>query len=52
MEFEIDKKLGIKGPDDVAKMGIAAYNDECRKIVMRYAGDWEEIVGRMGRWIG
>lgn len=33
-------------------MGIAAYNDECRKIVMRYAGDWEEIIGRMGRWIG
>lgn len=19
---------------------------------MRYAGDWEEIVGRLGRWIG
>lgn len=52
MEFEIDKKLGIKGPEDVAKMGIAAYNDECRKIVMRYASEWEEIVGRMGRWIG
>lgn len=52
VEYEIDKKLGIKGPDDVAKMGIAAYNDECRKIVMRYAGDWEEIVGRLGRWIG
>jgi isoleucyl-tRNA synthetase len=52
VEFEIDKKLNIKGPDDVAKMGIAAYNDECRKIVMRYAGDWEEIIGRMGRWIG
>lgn len=52
MEYEIDKKLGIKGPDDVAKMGIAAYNDECRKIVMRYASDWEQIVGRLGRWIG
>jgi isoleucyl-tRNA synthetase len=52
VEFEIDKKLNIKGPDDVAKMGIAAYNDECRKIVMRYAGDWENIIGRMGRWIG
>jgi hypothetical protein len=33
-------------------MGIAAYNDECRKIVMRYSSDWEQIVGRMGRWIG
>ncbi|XP_012540507.2 isoleucine--tRNA ligase, cytoplasmic isoform X2 [Monomorium pharaonis] len=51
VENEIDKKLGIKGPDDVAKMGIAAYNQECRNIVMRYAKEWQEIVGRMGRWI-
>ncbi|KAG4067135.1 hypothetical protein HA402_000126 [Bradysia odoriphaga] len=51
VEFEIDKKLNIRGPDDVAKIGIATYNAECRKIVMRYAEDWEKIVGRMGRWI-
>ncbi|XP_075235221.1 isoleucyl-tRNA synthetase [Lycorma delicatula] len=51
VEFEIDKTLGIKGPDDVAKMGIASYNNECRKIVMRYATEWETIVGRIGRWI-
>ncbi|XP_054281987.1 isoleucine--tRNA ligase, cytoplasmic [Macrosteles quadrilineatus] len=51
VEFEIDKNLGIKGPADVAKMGIAAYNNECRKIVMRYASEWETIVTRIGRWI-
>ncbi|XP_071568513.1 isoleucine--tRNA ligase, cytoplasmic [Temnothorax nylanderi] len=51
VENEIDKKLGIKGPDDVARMGIAAYNRECRNIVMRYAEEWQMIVGRMGRWI-
>ena len=50
-EYEIDKTLGIKGPEDVAKMGIAAYNNECRQIVMRYAQEWEDIVERMGRWI-
>mgnify|MGYP002378634375 CR=1 FL=1 len=32
-------------------MGIAAYNNECRQIVMRYAQEWEDIVERMGRWI-
>lgn len=32
-------------------MGIANYNKECRSIVMRYAGEWEKIVGRIGRWI-
>lgn len=51
VEFEIDKTLNIKGPEDVAKMGIAAYNKECRSIVMRYAEEWEKIVNRMGRWI-
>lgn len=33
-------------------MGIDKYNAECRKIVMRYANDWETIVTRLGRWIG
>jgi isoleucyl-tRNA synthetase len=41
VEYEIDKTLGIKTPDDVKKMGVAAYNAECRKIVMRYAQEWE-----------
>lgn len=51
VEYEIDKKLGIKGPEDVAKMGIAKYNEECRSIVMKYATEWETTVNRMGRWI-
>lgn len=51
VEYEIDKLLGIKGPEDVEKMGIDKYNAECRKIVMRYAREWEEIVTRLGRWI-
>ncbi|XP_074499398.1 isoleucine--tRNA ligase, cytoplasmic [Sebastes fasciatus] len=51
VEYEIDKTLGIKGPDDVAKMGIAEYNKQCRNIVMRYSNEWETSVRRMGRWI-
>ncbi|XP_011199577.2 isoleucine--tRNA ligase, cytoplasmic [Bactrocera dorsalis] len=51
VEFEIDKLLNISGPEDVQKMGIAAYNAECRKIVMRYSNEWETVVTRMGRWI-
>ncbi|XP_073324245.1 isoleucine--tRNA ligase, cytoplasmic [Pagrus major] len=51
VEYEIDKTLGIKGPEDVAKMGIAEYNKQCRGIVMRYANEWETSVRRMGRWI-
>ncbi|XP_013800744.2 isoleucine--tRNA ligase, cytoplasmic isoform X4 [Apteryx mantelli] len=51
VEYEIDKTLGIKGPEDVAKMGIAEYNTQCRGIVMRYSKEWEFNVTRLGRWI-
>ena len=51
VEHEIDKKLQIRGKEDVMKMGIPAYNAECRAIVMRYAEEWKKTVERMGRWI-
>lgn len=51
VEYEIDKKLGITGKDDVMKMGIDKYNAECRAIVMRYAEEWRRTVERMARWI-
>ena len=65
IEHEIDKKLGIKKKSDVEGgfdvvdgvkvevegMGIAAYNDECRAIVMTYSGEWRKTVLRAGRWI-
>lgn len=51
IEFEIEKVLGIKTKSDVLNFGIANYNNECRKIVMRFANEWEVIVERMGRWI-
>ncbi|KAK7692957.1 hypothetical protein QCA50_004598 [Cerrena zonata] len=51
VEHEIDKKLGITGREDVLKMGIDKYNEECRAIVMRYASEWKSTVERMGRWI-
>lgn len=51
VEFEIDKMLEIKGREDVLKMGVANYNNECRKIVLRYTGEWESTITRLGRWI-
>lgn len=51
VEFEIDKMLDIKGRDDVLKMGVANYNNECRKIVLRYTAEWESTITRLGRWI-
>jgi len=51
IEFEIEKMLGMSGKDAVERLGIAKYNEECRAIVMRYAGEWREVIGRLGRWI-
>ncbi|KAK4268844.1 hypothetical protein QN277_022077 [Acacia crassicarpa] len=51
VENEIDKKLGIKKREDVLKMGIDKYNEECRSIVTRYVGEWEKVITRTGRWI-
>ena len=33
--------MEIKSPQQVADMGIAKYNAECRSIVMEYSGEWE-----------
>ena len=41
MEYEINKTLGIRSHADVEEMGVANYNAECRKIVMRYSSEWE-----------
>lgn len=51
VEYEIDKSLGITGKDQVLQMGIPAYNDACRSIVLRYTSQWEATVKRVGRWI-
>ncbi|SCU83753.1 LAFA_0D05534g1_1 [Lachancea sp. 'fantastica'] len=51
IEHIIDKKLGITCKEDVYKMGIDKYNDECRAIVMTYAAEWRKTIGRVGRWI-
>jgi len=52
VEYEIDKTIGIKSPEDVLKMGVRAYNAECRKIVMRYSKEWEVGVAAAARGDG
>ena len=51
IEYEIDKSLGMSAHDAVAKLGIAAYNNECRAIVQRYTSEWEKTISRLGRWV-
>jgi isoleucyl-tRNA synthetase len=51
IEYEIDKKLGIKGKQAILEFGISRYNNECRGIVMRYAAEWRKMIERLGRWV-
>lgn len=51
IEYQIDKKFGVSGPDAVRQMGIEKYNAECKAIVMTYAQDWKQIMERLGRWV-
>ncbi|MBI2453222.1 isoleucine--tRNA ligase [Candidatus Peregrinibacteria bacterium] len=52
VEYQIEKELGLNGRQDILeKMGIAAFNEECRKNVLRYTKEWEKTVERMGRWV-
>lgn len=51
IEYEIDKELGMSGRDAVRELGIAAYNEKCRSIVMRYSTEWRSTIDRLGRWI-
>lgn len=50
VEFEIQKVLNLYGAKAIEEFGIGAFNEECRKIVLRYTKEWERFVERSGRW--
>jgi isoleucyl-tRNA synthetase len=51
VEMEIEKDLGLQGPDEVLAYGVDKYNEACRAIVLRYTGLWRKTVNRLGRWV-
>jgi len=51
IEHEIDKTLGMSSAEAVQKLGIRAYNGECRSIVQRYTQQWQKTITRIGRWV-
>lgn len=51
IEYEMEKQLKISGKRDIEKMGIDKFNEACRGVVLKYAKEWEVIIGRLGRWI-
>ena len=51
VEYEMEKELKISGKKEIEDYGIAKFNESCRKIVLRYTGEWRKTVTRMGRWV-
>ncbi|MBD3344319.1 MAG: isoleucine--tRNA ligase [Chitinivibrionales bacterium] len=51
VENEMERELGVSGKRDIEKLGRFIFNEACRSIVLRYTGQWEEIVLKMGRWV-
>lgn len=51
VENEIEKAKELSGASAIEKFGLAAFNEECRSIVLRYTKEWERTVDRMGRWV-
>lgn len=51
IENEIEKAFNLSGAPSIEAFGIGNFNEECRKIVFRYAEQWKVVVDRMGRWV-
>ena len=51
VEYEIEKREGIKGQEDILKIGVDKFNEMCRESVLTYAEKWQHTVTRLGRWV-
>ena len=48
IENEIEKNFDFSGAPSIEAFGIANFNEECRKIVLRYTHEWQSKVERYG----
>lgn len=51
VENIVEKELKINGKDEIEKMGVKKFNDECRRQVLTFASEWKKYVDRIGRWV-
>ena len=51
VELSVEKALGITKEDIGKKISVADYNAACRKDVMKYTKEWEDLTHRMGYWV-
>ncbi|MCW0483836.1 isoleucine--tRNA ligase [Gaoshiqia sediminis] len=51
VELSVEKSLGITKEDIGSKITVEEYNAACRREVMKYTKEWEELTRRMGYWV-
>ncbi|HIE16384.1 MAG TPA: isoleucine--tRNA ligase, partial [Bacteroidales bacterium] len=51
VEIGVEKKLGITKDEIGHKISVKEYNAHCRKDVMKYTGEWEQLTHKMGYWV-
>jgi isoleucyl-tRNA synthetase len=51
IELGVEKELGITKEDIGNKISVEAYNEACRKAVMRYTDVWNKVTERYGYWV-
>ena len=51
VELSVEKTLGITKEDIGKKISVEEYNAACRKDVMKYTKEWEELTHKMGYWV-
>jgi isoleucyl-tRNA synthetase len=51
IELGVEKELGITKEDIGTKISVEAYNEACKKAVMRYTDVWNSLTERAGYWV-
>ncbi len=51
VELQVEERLGVRKDDVGKKISIEEFNAECRKDVMKFKKEWEELTRRLGYWI-
>jgi isoleucyl-tRNA synthetase len=51
VEIEVEKRLGIRGKEDIEQIGVAEFNRLCRESVFTYREDWQKLSERMAYWL-
>lgn len=51
VELSVETSLGITKEDIGNSISISDFNNTCKKEVMKYTREWEDLTRRMGYWV-